>query len=238
MRGKGEKRVFLLLSPPNFAIRMDKLNYILKSIIFFILSSCNVHPFYHCEGYVKDINGVPIAYVRVRVPIDSTKKISARTFTDTNGYYRIQIPSHLKKMRIGFTHSCYTPMTNVIGPSCVKDTIITTSDLHKSNHRVKIPDVVLKLHARPTSVVIRGRLLDWETGKPVAGASYVSLKNGLIFAISNRLGYYDFIWSGNDTLRLDFVKKGYELMKHDTTLVVEKGSIVFLPNLKMKKIKN
>ena len=89
-------------------------------------------------------------------------------------------------------------------------------------------------------VIIRGRILDNDTEEPISGVEYISSKNGIIYAITNNLGYYHNIWNPeyvNDTLRLAFVKKGYTLLKYDTILSTSKGSIVYLPDLKMKKNK-
>jgi len=186
---------------------------------------------YYIEGYAKDTKGNPIAYANVRVPINTETKESARANTNADGYYKIKLPVDLKKIRIGITIAGYQPTTNIIGSSCVRDTVFTEDDLKTGKGVVKMPDALFRLTGHQGAILVRGRLLDADTGEPVAGA-----KKGM--SMTNRLGYYTFlVYPHPDSIKIRFLfqKDGYAKMEYDTTIVASKGEIVHIHDLKMKK---
>jgi len=202
-------------------------------IVLLVFTQCmGQEQAYYIEGYVKDVNGEPIAKAQVHIP---GKRSGITAYTDSDGFYRIKLPGNLKKVRIGITIIGYTPMTNCIGSSCVQDTVFTKDDWKVSKGILKMPDALFRLTGFPGAALIRGRILDAETGEPIAGAKAP-------MCITNRLGYYyfpiGFAFGENYELKLKFNKGGFNPLSYDTTILIKKGAIINLNNLKMNKIRN
>jgi|GEM_PF-3147553 len=183
---------------------------------------------YYLEGKITDQQGESLAGFMIEAieGIPATGKVVGGCFTNESGYYSIALPVGLEKISI----RCAFPGNNSKA-TFVKEFVLSKSDWEKHEHLMVLPDIKIQVQDFvDQGMLVRGRLLDAETGKPLGGVE-LFLK-GIETLRTNTLGNYLFLLNEPPakTTVLQLTKGEW---KYDTLIVAKRGEVITLTDLCM-----
>jgi|GEM_PF-3179864 len=197
-----------------------------RLVLYFVLMSilpAKAQTYY--EGYVKDaVTKAPLKGVNVVAVIDFEKGKAFEVKTDKHGFYSVKLPWLDKNVQIiyeGFPRESVT-----------KEILVTKKESEENNNRVKAPDVLLNIPAKPDQVICRGKVVD-ENGKNLEDV-HVSRLRAIVYTTSKDGEYIVIFLKGNQNVKHRFSKVGYIPKEVEITLD-SLGKVMALPDVILKK---